>query len=126
MPVPKNSLKKNLWFLRIPDYSTDSSSNTLIISISTLITSFILPVFTASSASTHLATAFFKIDVLNFAAWAKYLYTAKEGTPIVLLLQYGHGTRNGGWVEGRDYINPAIQPVFDRIVDDAWKEVTKL
>lgn len=49
-----------------------------------------------------------------------------KGVPIAIILQYGHGTRNGGWVQGRDYINPAIQPVFDRIVDDAWKEVTKL
>ena len=46
--------------------------------------------------------------------------------PIAIILQYGHGTRNGGWVEGRDYINPAIQPIFDKIVNDAWKEVNKL
>ena len=45
---------------------------------------------------------------------------------IAIILQYGHGTRNGGWVEGRDYINPAIQPIFDKIADEAWKEVTKL
>lgn len=50
----------------------------------------------------------------------------QNGVPIAIILQYGHGTRNGGWVEGRDYINPAIQPIFDKIVDDAWKEVTKL
>ena len=49
-----------------------------------------------------------------------------KGVPIAVILQYGHGTRNGGWVEGRDYINPAIQPVFDRIVNEAWREVTKL
>lgn len=46
--------------------------------------------------------------------------------PIAIILQYGHGTRNGGWVQGRDYINPAIQPIFDRIANDAWREVTKL
>ena len=45
---------------------------------------------------------------------------------IAIILQYGHGTRNGGWVEGRDYINPAIQPIFDKIADSAWREVTKL
>ena len=45
---------------------------------------------------------------------------------IAMILQYGHGTRNGGWVEGRDYINPAIRPVFDKIAKAAWKEVTKL
>ena len=50
----------------------------------------------------------------------------QNGVPIAVILQYGHGTRNGGFVQGRDYINPAIQPVFDRIANDAWKEVTKL
>lgn len=45
---------------------------------------------------------------------------------IAIILQYGHGTRNGGWVEGRDYINPAIQPLFDKIADSAWREVTSL
>ena len=49
-----------------------------------------------------------------------------KGVPIAIVLQYGHGTGTGGWVEGRDYINPAIQPVFDRIVNEAWEEVTKI
>lgn len=49
----------------------------------------------------------------------------QNGVPIAIILQYGHGTRNGGWVEGRDYINPAIQPIFDAIVNNAWKEVTR-
>ena len=46
-----------------------------------------------------------------------------DGYPIAILLQYGHGTKNGGWVEGRDYINPAIQPIFDEIANNMWKEV---
>lgn len=46
-----------------------------------------------------------------------------NGVPIAIILQYGHGTGTGGWVEGRDYINPAIRPIFDQIVNDAWKEV---
>lgn len=50
----------------------------------------------------------------------------QNGVPIAIILQYGHGTRNGGWVQGRDYINPAIQPIFDKIANDAWREVTKL
>ena len=49
-----------------------------------------------------------------------------KGVPIAIILQYGHGTRNGGWVEGRDYINPAIQPIFDKIAESAWREVTRL
>lgn len=50
----------------------------------------------------------------------------QNGVPIAVILQYGHGTRNGGWVQGRDYINPAIQPIFDKIAENAWREVTKL
>ena len=48
-----------------------------------------------------------------------------DGVSIAVILQYGHGTRNGGYVQGRDYINPAIKPIFDKIADEAWKEVTK-
>ena len=55
-----------------------------------------------------------------------YNSNVQNGVPIAIILQYGHGTRNGGWVEGRDYINPSIQPIFDQIVDDAWREVNKL
>ena len=50
----------------------------------------------------------------------------QNGVPIAIILQYGHGTKNGGWVQGRDYINPAIQPIFDEIANNAWREVTKL
>lgn len=48
-----------------------------------------------------------------------------KGVNIAIILQYGHGTRNGGYVQGKDYINPAIRPIFDKIADDAWKEVTR-
>lgn len=47
-----------------------------------------------------------------------------DGRPIAILLQYGHGTRNGGYVKGKDYINPAIKPIFDKIADEVWKAVT--
>ena len=47
-----------------------------------------------------------------------------DGVNIAVILQYGHGTRNGGYVQGRDYINPAIRAVFDQIANSAWKEVT--
>lgn len=50
----------------------------------------------------------------------------QNGVPIAIILQYGHGTGTGGWVQGRDYINPAIQPLFDKIATDAWREVTRL
>lgn len=45
------------------------------------------------------------------------------GGQVAILIQYGHGTGTGGWVEGRDYINPAIQPLFDQIANDVWNEV---
>lgn len=47
------------------------------------------------------------------------------GVNIAIILQYGHGTGTGGYVAGRDYINPAIKPVFDKIADEVWKEVTR-
>lgn len=55
-----------------------------------------------------------------------YNTNVNKGSNIAILLQYGHGTRNGGYVQGRDYINPAIQPIFDKIAESAWKEVVGL
>lgn len=46
------------------------------------------------------------------------------GVNIAVIIQYGHGTGTGGWVEGRDYINPAMRPIFDQILNDVWKVVT--
>jgi len=46
--------------------------------------------------------------------------------PLVILLQYGHGTGTGGYVEGRDFINPAVKPIFDKIAESAFKEVSGL
>lgn len=50
----------------------------------------------------------------------------EQGVPIAVIIQYGHATGNGGWVEGRDYINPAVQPIFDEITNNIWREVTNL
>lgn len=70
---------------------------------------------------------YYKVEVKgNFAKITFCNSNIQNGIPIAIILQYGHGTGTGGWVEGRDYINPAIQPIFDKIVDDAWKEVTSL
>lgn len=60
------------------------------------------------------------------ASIAFYNSNVQNGIPIAIILQTGHGTGTGGWVQGRDYINPAIQPIFDRLAADAWKEVTTL
>lgn len=46
-----------------------------------------------------------------------------DGVQIAMLIQYGHGTRNGGYVQGIDYINPALEPIFSKMADDAWEEI---
>ena len=48
----------------------------------------------------------------------------EDGVNIAVIIQYGHGTGTGGWVEGRDYINPAMRPIFDKILTDVWRQVT--
>lgn len=59
------------------------------------------------------------VATINF-----YNSNINDGVPIAIILQYGHATGNGGWVEGVDYINPAMRPIFDKIANDAWKEVS--
>lgn len=73
------------------------------------------------------ASWYYKISQTNTSVTLTFCNSnVQNGVPIAIILQYGHGTRNGGWVQGRDYINPAIQPVFDRITKEAWGEVTRL
>ena len=81
------------------------------------------PVDTGLTASSW----YYKVEVKGTLATLSFCNSnINNGVPIAIILQYGHGTRNGGWVEGRDYINPAIQPIFDKIAKHAWEEVTKL
>lgn len=70
---------------------------------------------------------YYKIEQGNGSAKISFHNSnVQNGVLIAIILKYGHGTGTGGWVEGRDYINPAIQPLFDKITNDAWREVTKL
>ena len=81
------------------------------------------PIDTGETASSW----YYEIENQNGKATISFCNSNIEnGVPIAIILQYGHGTRNGGYVEGRDYINPAIQPLFDQIAENAWREVTKL
>lgn len=81
------------------------------------------PVDTGLTASSW----YYKVEHnANSASITFHNSNIQNGIPIAIILQYGHGTGTGGWVEGRDYINPAIQPIFDKIVNEAWKEVTSL
>lgn len=70
----------------------------------------------------------YKVDDVDGSYRISFINTNKisSGTPVVILIQYGHGTRNGGYVQGRDFINPAIRPIFDKIAEEAWQEVKKL
>lgn len=70
---------------------------------------------------------YYKIErTKNTISITFYNSNVNKGVPIAIILQYGHGTGTGGWVEGRDYINPAIQPIFDKMAEEAWKEVTNV
>lgn len=67
--------------------------------------------------------------ITHYKTYSKITWTnsnVKNRIPIAIILQYGHSTGTGGYVQGRDYINPAIQPLFDKLADDVWKEVTDL
>lgn len=81
------------------------------------------PVETGVTASSW----YYEIGHTNGSATISFYNShVNKGVPIAIILQYGHGTGTGGWVQGRDYINPAIQPVFDEITEEAWREVTNL
>lgn len=70
---------------------------------------------------------YYKVEVENTSAKLVFCNSnMNKGVNIAIILQYGHGTGTGGWVEGRDYINPAIQPIFNKIAENAWGEVTRL
>jgi hypothetical protein len=60
----------------------------------------------------------------DYTIWWTNRHVDATGTPIVIMLQLGHGTGTGGYVQGRNFINPAIAPIFDQIANDVWKEVT--
>ena len=70
---------------------------------------------------------YYEIEIKNGSAMITFNNSnIQNGVPIAIILQYGHGTGTGGWVQGRDYINPAIQPIFDRLANELWREVTNL
>lgn len=67
----------------------------------------------------------YEIEITDERASITWLNTHTEsGVNIAVILQYGHGTRTGGYVTGIDYINPAIKPIFDEIANEVWKKVT--
>ena len=68
----------------------------------------------------------YQIDRTNTSVSLIFYNTNEnKGVPIAIILQYGHATKNGSWVEGIDYVNPAIQPIFREIEEELWREVSK-
>ena len=83
----------------------------------------------ATPKRTGLTAASWTYKIEQSADSASIIWTntnRNKGEMIAVLIQYGHGTGTGGYVEGIDYINPALQPVFDKIANDAWEEVMRL
>lgn len=81
----------------------------------------------ATPKESGLTAASWGYEVFNDrAGWTIRWYNSNvvDGVPVAILLQVGHGTGTGGYVSGRDYINPALKPVFDRIAESVWKVVT--
>jgi hypothetical protein len=82
----------------------------------------------ATPVDSALASQSWYYEVVNkpgYFAIHWYNSDVENGFPVAIMLQYGHGTRNGGYVQGRDYINPAMRPIFDQMAIDMWREVTK-
>ena len=81
----------------------------------------------ATPRDSNLAADSWGVKVAVFKGGARITWTnsdVENGFPVVVMLQYGHGTGTGGYVQGRDFINPAMRPVFDQIADKVWKAVT--
>lgn len=82
---------------------------------------------TPVDSGTTAASWDYRIVVTSTGVSIEFLNTnINKNVNIAIILQYGHGTRNGGWVEGRDYINPAVDPIFTQLVREVWKEVISL
>jgi hypothetical protein len=81
----------------------------------------------ATPVDTGLTAASWSYEIQRSPGGAKITWTnsnTEGGFPVAIKLQMGHGTGTGGYVQGRDYINPAIRPIFDQIADDVWRAVT--
>ena len=83
----------------------------------------------ATPTDSGLTASSWDYEIEQSSGSSKIIFTnsnINKGVNIAIIIQYGHGTGTGGWVQGIDYINPAIQPLFKSIAEDAWREVTKI
>lgn len=84
---------------------------------------------TATPVDSGLTASSWSYEIQNDGNSASISFNnsnVNRGINIAIILQTGHGTGTGGWVQGRDYINPAIQPIFDQLAEEAWREVTRV
>lgn len=82
----------------------------------------------ATPRDSHKTAYSWEYDIVEEKGWYGIVWrntNLVNGVPVAILIQVGHATRGSGYVQGRDFINPVIRPIFDRIIDDMWKEVTK-
>ncbi len=82
----------------------------------------------ATPVDTGLTASSWGYEIHSSGATSSIVWTnsnVNDGIPIAILIQYGHGTRSGAYVQGRDFINPAMRSVFDNIANAVWKEVTR-
>ena len=85
----------------------------------------VLKAATPKDSGNTAASWYYRISSNSRGLAIEWLNSSQnEGIPIVILLQYGHGLHQGGYVDGIDFINPALKPVFERISEDAWRELT--
>jgi hypothetical protein len=80
----------------------------------------------ATPKDTGLTAESWYYEVINRKGRHQIIWRNKnvvDGLPVAIIIQYGHGTGTGGWVEGKDYINPAIYPLFDKMAKDVWERV---
>lgn len=83
----------------------------------------------ATPVDTGLTAASWSYSIEKVSKGYKLVFSnsnVQKGVNIAIILQFGHGTGTGGYVQGRDYINLAIQSVFEQMAEDIWKEVTRL
>lgn len=85
---------------------------------------------TATPKDTGITAGSWRYEIVRRRSGFSVYWTndniTETGVPVVILLQYGHGTGSGEFVEGRDFINPAIRPIFEQIAENLWKEVNSL
>ena len=82
----------------------------------------------ATPVDTRLTADSWQYEVVRKNGWYSIRWhntNVVDGIPVVVLIQYGHGTGTGGYVQGRDFINPVIRPLFDRIADELWEQVRR-